>query len=282
LLALVVTNLLLGAIAEGIPDSLDAIRESFGHARNNAHLPEIIAGFVVGRADLPGLGRRGCEMAAIVAVYTLFLLIGLYTQTASSFDAVRVDIVSPLDGMQFRSSPVELAVIVTNRAGPLSNVSSTITVRSLTSGDTMELAGASNEDGIVKLLFPAQSGNYTWYVSTKMEGYPTMVSRPRNFSAKLTMIVDCLSPCSSRNPLLLHSRYADLIVMVTDKNGDPVESANVTFYVNSMIIRSELTDPRGLATISWSGIPPGNYFWFAIASKGDEVGASRLSSFEVE
>jgi len=231
---------------------------------------------------LRDLDKRRVEVAAVVAVYTLFLIIGLYTQTASTLDAVRVEIVSPPEGMQFQSSPVELAAIVTNQRGPLSNVSATITVRSLTTGDAEELEGATNEQGIVKVLFPAQSGNYTWYVATNMEGYPTIVSRPRSFSGRLTLIADCLYPCSSRYPLLHPSRYSDFLVMVTDMNGNPVESANVTFYVNSMIVYSELTDPRGLATMSWSRIPPGSYTWFATATKDGEVGASRLSTFVVE
>ena len=228
------------------------------------------------------LDKRRVEVAAVVAVYTLFLIVGLYVQTASTLDAARVEIVSPPEGMQFLSSPVELAAIVTNQRGPLSNVSATITVRSLTTGDVEELEGATNKHGIVKVLFPGQSGNYTWYVATNMEGYPTIVSRPRSFSARLTMIVDCLYPCSSKYPLLVPSRYSNFQVMVTDMNGNPVESANVTFYVNSMIVYSELTDRRGLATVSWSNISPGSYAWFATATKDEEVGVSRLSTFVVE
>ena len=228
------------------------------------------------------LDKRRVEVAAVVAVYTFFLIVGVYTQTASTLDAVRVEIVSPPEGMQFQSSPVELAAIVTNQKGPLSNVSATITVRSLTTGEADELTGATNEHGIFRVLFPAQSGNYTWYVATNMEGYPTIVSRPRSFSTKLVLIVECLDPCSSKFPLLRHSQYLNLQVIVTDMNGNPVESANVTFYVNSMILYSELTDPRGLATMSWSKIPPGSYTWFATATKDGEVGASRLSTFVVE
>lgn len=227
-------------------------------------------------------GKRRVEVAAIVAVYVLLLIVGLYTQTAATFDAVGVEIFSPPDGMQFQSSPVELAAIVANQKGPLSNVSVRITVLSLTTGKDEGLTGVTNEDGIVRVLFPAQSGRYAWYVATQMEGYPTIVSRPRSFSARLALNVLCLNPCSSKHyPLLLPSGYLDLQVMVTDMNGNPVESANVTFYVNSMAVYSELSNPRGIATVSWNRIPPGDYTWFATASKGGEVGASNLSSIVV-
>jgi hypothetical protein len=233
---------------------------------------------------LQHIGKRRVESAAVVTVYALFLIVGLYTQTASTLDTVKLEILSPPDEMQFHSSPVELAATVTNQKGPLSNVSATITVRSLTTGEADELKGATNEDGIFKVLFPAQSGDYTWYVATNIEGYPTIVSRPRSFSTQLGLIVECLGSCSSKYPLLLHSQYP-LQIIVTDMNGNPVESANVTFYVNSMVVYSELTDMRGLARMSWNilpGIPPGSYTWFATAAKDGNVGASRLSSFEVE
>lgn len=227
-------------------------------------------------------GKRRVEAAAVVAVYILFLIVGLSTQTAATFDAVSVEILGPPDGMQLESSPVELAAIVTNQKGPLSNVSAAITVLSLTTGEADELVGATNEHGIVKVLFPAQSGNYTWYVATNMKGYPTIVSRPRSFSTRMALIVECLHPCSSKYPLLLRSQYLDLQVMVMDMNGNPVESANVTFYVNSRKVYFTLTNARGIATLVWSKIPPGSYTWFASASKDGEVGASHLSTFVVE
>ena len=43
--------------------------------------------------------------------------------------------------------------------------------------------------------------------------------------------------------------------MVTDMNGNPVESANVTFYVNSMAVYSELTNPRGTARVFGAQYP---------------------------
>ena len=216
-----------------------------------------------------------------MAVYILFLIVGLHTQTAA-IDAVQVEILSPSDGAQLQSSPVELAAIVTNQKGPLSNVSVSITVVLLTTSEAEELTGATNKDGIIRVLFPAQSGNYGWYVTTKMEGYPTIVSPPRSFSTRVALKVLCLNPCSSKNPLLLPSRYLDLQVMVTDMNGNPVESANVTFYVNSMAVHFELTDPLGIATASLSRIPPASYTWFASASKDGEVGASSLSTLIIE
>jgi hypothetical protein len=228
---------------------------------------------------LAHLGRKRVEVAAVVVVYSLFLILGMYTQTASTFGGVRLELLAPSDGMRFQSSPVELAAIVTNQKGPLSNVSTTITVVSLTTGEGDELEASTNEDGIVRVLFPGQSGNYAWYVATKMEGYPTIVSPPRSFSTRLTLIVDCVRPCSSKYSLPLRRGYLNLQVMVAELNGDPVESANVTFYVNSMAVSSQLTDPRGIATVFWSEIPPGKYTWFATASKHGEVGASRLSTF---
>lgn len=234
------------------------------------------------RIHLRNLGKRGVEVAAVVAVYVIFLIVGLCTQTAATFDAVRVEILGPPDGTQFQSSPVELAAIVANRKGPLSNVSARITVLSLTTGEVEELTDATNKDGIVKVLFPAQSGKYTWFVAANMEGYPTIGSRPRSFSARLALNVLCLYPCSSKYPLLLRSRHLDLQVMVTNMNGSPVESANVTFYVNSTKVYSMVTDTRGIATLSWDRIPPSGYAWFASASKDGEVGASHLSTLIIE
>jgi hypothetical protein len=225
------------------------------------------------------LGGKRVEVAAAVVVYSLFLIVGMYTQTASTFGAVRLELLAPSDGMRFQSSPVELAAIVTNQKGPLFNVSVTIRVLSLTTGEGDDLEASTNEDGIVRVLFPAQSGNYTWYVTTKTEGYPTIVSRPRSFSTRLTLNVDCLKSCSSKYPFPLLRGYLNLQVMVAELNGDPVESANVTFYVNSMAVYSQLTDPRGIAAMFMTKILPGTYTWFATASKDGEVGVSRLSTF---
>ena len=249
---------------------------------DNAHLLADVSRFRDGPTKLAYLGRKRVEVAAAVVVYSLFLIVGMYAQTASIFGEVRLELLAPSDGMRFQSSPVELAAIVTNEKGPLFNVSATIRVVSLTTGEGDELEASTNEDGIVRVLFPAQSGNYTWYVTTKTEGYPTIVSRPRSFSTSFsTLIVDCVRPCSSKSPVPLSNRYLNLQVWVTEANGTPVESANVTFYVNSMVAYSQLTDPQGIATVFWSEIPPGSYTWFAIASKDGEVGASRLSTFVV-
>lgn len=218
----------------------------------------------------------------VAAVYILFLIIGVYTQTAASFDVVTVEILGPPDGIQLESSPVELAAIVSNQRGPMSNASAWITVLSLRTGEAEELEAAADEDGIVRVLFPAQSGNYGWYVATRMEGYPTIVSRPRSFSTRLALIVDCLLQCSSKYPHLRFGGYLELQVMVTDTNGNPIESANVTFYVNSAQVYSTLTNPRGIATAVSDRIPPGKYVWFASASKDGEIGVSRLSTFVVE
>lgn len=224
------------------------------------------------------LGKKHIEVAAVAAVYVLFLVGGLFTQTTATFDPVTAEILGPPDGLQLQTSPVELAAIVTSQKGPLFNVSVRITVLSLTTGEADELIGATNGNGIVRVPFPAQSGDYSWYVAAEMKGYPTIVSRPRTFSTRLALIVDCLHPCSYKYPLGLRNGYLDLQVMVTDANGDPVESANVTFYLNSVQVYSTLTDPRGLATLFSDNIPPGRYVWFASASKDGEFGSSRLST----
>jgi hypothetical protein len=231
---------------------------------------------------LRGFGKRHVEVGAVAAVYILFLIIGLFTQTAATFDVMTVEILGPPDGIQLESSPVELAAIVSNQKGPMPNASATITVLSLRTGEAEDLEATADEHGIVKVLFPAQSGNYSWYVATEMEGSPTIVSRARSFSTRLALIVDCLHRCSSSYPHLRSGAYLDLEVMVTDTNGNPIESANVTFYVNSGQVYSTLTDPRGIATLVPGRIPPGKYVWFASASKDGEVGASRLSTFVIE
>jgi hypothetical protein len=227
--------------------------------------------------NLRASGKTRLEVVAVVAVYILFLIVGLYTQTQATLDAATVEIIDPPDGTQFQSSPLELAAIVTNQQGPLPNASTRVTVLSLTTGETEELRSATDNNGIVKVLFPAQSGNYSWYVATEIEGYPTIVSRLRSFSARLALIVDCLHPCSRRYPLHLPDGYLDLQVMVSDMNGNPIESANVTFYINSTPVFLTLTNPRGIATLFVEGIPPGRYIWFASASKDGKVGASHLS-----
>jgi hypothetical protein len=230
---------------------------------------------------LRGLAKERAEVSAVVAAYILFLVVGLCTQAAGAFDSVNAEILVPRDGMQFQTSPVELAAVITTEKGALPNARARITVLSLASGETDELVATTGEDGIVKALFPAQSGNSTWYVAVELEGYPTIVSRPRSFSTRLTLIVDCLHMCGSEYPLI-RSRDLYLQVMVEDMNGNPVASANVTFYVNSTIAYQALTDPRGIATLIWNRTPPGTYAWFVSASKDGAVGASRLSTFVVQ
>jgi hypothetical protein len=232
--------------------------------------------------NLRAFGKTGLEVVAVVAVYILFLIVGLYTQTLATLDAATVEIIDPPDGMQLQSSPVELAAIVSNQEGPLPNASTRIIVLSLTTGEAEELRGATHKDGIVKILFPAQSGSYSWYAATEIEGYPAIVSRPRSFSTRVTLIVDCLHPCSRGYPLHLPDGYLDLQVMVTDMNGNPIESANVTFYINSMPVFLTLTNPRGIATFFVEGIPPGRYTWFASASDDGEAGVSRLSIIDTD
>jgi len=225
--------------------------------------------------------KRDLEVGTVAVVYVFFFIIGLYAQTSASFDNVNVEILGPPDGMQFQSTPVELVAAVTNQEGPLSNARARITVFSLTTGETEGLTAVTDTHGIARVLFPAQTGSYSWYVATRPEGYPIMVSRPRGFSSRAELIVDCLTPCSSNYPLVLSGEYVDLQVMVKHVNGNPIESANVTFYVNSMQVYSTLTDARGIASMHWDIEPRGTCVWFASASKNDEAGASRLSTLHV-
>jgi len=82
-------------------------------------------------------------------------------------------------------------------------------------------------------------------------------------SIRLSLVVYCLLPSSSR----LAISPVEFKARVTDPNGRLVESANVTFYVDSIMIGSSLTSSNGIANLS-SEVTSGNHFWFASASKG--------------
>ena len=98
----------------------------------------------LGKRRRRGRGDRG----------SLRSLLDCWAMHSNSSDfAVRVEILSPPDGIQFQSSPVELAAVVMNQKGPLSNVSARITI--LTSGEAEELTGATNKDGISEGSLPS-------------------------------------------------------------------------------------------------------------------------------
>ena len=63
-------------------------------------------------------------------------------------------------------------------------------------------------------------------------------------------------------------------------NGRPVQSANVTFYVDSTMIGSNLTGQNGIAQLS-KALTMGRHTWFASASKEGEGGISDTTVFVV-
>jgi hypothetical protein len=214
---------------------------------------------------------RRTEVVAVVGVYIMFLLVGVYSgQTTMS-----VDIISPPDGIAFRSSPVELIARVTIRGAPLANVTTTFTVFRSTIGQT-ETGTTTDSHGIARLTFLAASGNYSWQATAMREGYPTIVSPSRNFSVKLLLVVEPLLPST----FILAVSPVGFKARVTDMKGHLVQSANVTFYVDSIMIGSSLTGQNGIAQLS-KDLTMGRHTWFACASKEGEGGISDMTLFIV-
>jgi hypothetical protein len=214
--------------------------------------------------------RRTIEVCLVVATYLLFLIVGVY----SGQTTINVDIISPSDGAGLRSSPVELIARVTIRGAPLANVTATFTLSYWTMGQT-ETQTTTDSDGIARLSVPAASGNYSWHVTATKEGYPTIVSRSRNFSVKLLLVVEPLLPST----FILAVSPVGFKARVTDK-GQPVQSANVTFYVDVTMIGSNLTGQNGIAQLSKS-LTMGRHYWFASASKEGQGGISDMTLFVV-
>jgi len=224
---------------------------------------------MIARPRMPS--RRAIEVGVVVAIYILFLIVGVYSDQTT----MDVDIISPPDGAGVRSSPVELIARVTVRGVPLTNVTTTFTVYYLTIGRT-DSDTKTDKDGIARLLVPATSGNYSWQVAAMREGYPKIVSRSRSFSVELLLAVEPLSPSTFRlavSPVNFRAR-------VTGMNGRPVQSANVTFYVDSMMIGSNLTGQNGIAQLS-KALTMGRHTWFASAGKEGEGGISDTTLFVV-
>jgi hypothetical protein len=211
------------------------------------------------------------EVVVVVGVYILFFVVGVY----SGQTTMDVDVIGPPDGMPLRSSPVELIARVTNRGVPLANVTTTFTVFHWTIGET-ETETTTDSDGIAILLVPAVSGNYSWHVTAVREGYPTIVSRSRDFSVKLLLVVEPLLPSTS----ILAVSPVNFKARVTDVNGNLVQSANVTFYVDSIMIGSSLTGQNGIAQLS-KALTMGRHIWFASAGKEGEGGISDATPFIV-
>jgi hypothetical protein len=119
------------------------------------------------------------------------------------------------------------------------------------------------------MLLPASSGNYTWYVTAEKEGYPTIMSRRSSFSITLSLLVEALLPTTR----ILAVNPVDFKARVTDANRRPVESANVTFYVDSIMIGWSLTSANGIADLS-SPVGIGKHVWLASAYKDAQGGVS--------
>ena len=180
---------------------------------------------------------RAVEVAGVLGTFILFLAVGMYSgQTTMS-----VDIISPPDGMQFQSSPVELVAKVTVRGAPIPQVGMRFTIHNSTTGEEKLQFLHTDADGVAKLVLPAKSGDYNWTVVATERGYPSVTSTPRRFSVRLSLVVDALSP--SIHPFMLAVSPVDFMARVTDMKGRPVESAEVTFYVDSVLVGSNVTEP---------------------------------------
>ena len=215
--------------------------------------------------------KRVVEVEAVIGVYLLFLIVGVY----SGHTTMSIDIVNPPDGAKFRSSPIELAAKVAVRGEPLPNASVRFKI-GYSRSDEVNFDIDTDEQGTARLTFAARSGNYTWMVTAKKQGYPAFTSTLRSFSVSLSLTVDGLLPSSS----VVAFSPVDFRARVRKAGGSPVESANVTFYVDSARVGSALTNRYGIASLS-SPVEPAEHTWFASASKDDEGGISESISFTV-
>jgi len=215
--------------------------------------------------------KRIVEVGAVLGVYILFLIIAVY----SGQTTMNIDIISPLEGTRFHSSPVELAARVTIKGVPAADVEMTFTIHFDEKGEA-SIKTYSDGRGIARLVLPLQSGNCTWHVTAMKEGYPTIVSRSGSFSINLAFIVYGLLPSTST----LAVPPVTFVTRVVDMKDRLVTSANVTFYVDSTAIGSSLTATNGIAKLS-STVDPGQHTWFASANMGGEGGVSDPTSFIV-
>jgi len=222
-------------------------------------------------AHLRAPSRSTIEVGVVVATYVLFLIIGVYGGQST----MNVDIIGPSDGAGLQSSPVELIAKVTIRDIPLANVTTTFTVIYWTAGQT-DTEIKTDNNGIATLLVPAVSGNYSWHVTAMKEGYPKIESRSQDFSVKLLLAVEPLVPST----FILAVSPVDFKARVTDMKGDPVQSANVTFYVDSILIGSSVTGQNGIAQLS-RPLTMGRHTWYASARTEGEGGISDMTLFVV-
>jgi hypothetical protein len=211
------------------------------------------------------------EAVVVLGVYLLFLLVGMY----SGQKTFSVEIFGPVDGAQLGCPPVELGARVTIRGDPASGVTARFTIHNRETGE-MNFEILTDTNGVAKLVLPASSGNYTWHVSARKAGYPTIVTRSPGFSLRLMLVVDGLAP----SPHILAVSPVTFKARVGDMNSRPVDSANVTFYVDSAAVGSSVTGPKGSAELS-SPAAPGGHTWFASACKDGEGGISQTIPFLV-
>jgi hypothetical protein len=217
------------------------------------------------------LSRRTVEVGLVVSLYLLFLIIGV----SAGQTTMNVDLISPPDKVALHSTPVRLTARVTIRGAPLANVTTTFSVICWTKGQT-DTDTRTDNNGIATLAVPAASGNYSWHVTATRGTYPKIVSESRDFSVKLLLIVETLLPSTS----ILAVSPVDFKARVTDMRGQTVQSANVTFYVDSIMIGSNLTDQNGIAQLS-RALPMGMHTWYASAGKEGEGGISDMTLFVV-
>jgi hypothetical protein len=78
----------------------------------------------------------------------------------------------------------------------------------------------------------------------------------------------------------LKTRVCARPIKVTDVNGRPVESANATFYVDSIAVGWSLGPANGIAKLS-SPVAIGRHMWFASANKDNQGGLSDPIEFTV-
>jgi hypothetical protein len=215
--------------------------------------------------------KRAVEVAAVIGIYFLFLTVGVY----SGQTTISIDLVNPPDGAKSQSSPVELVAKAAVRGEPLPDASMRFRI-GYSGTYEVNFDMYTDTQGMATLTFPAWSGNYTWMVTAEKHGYPSIMSTLRSFSVNLSLTVDALLPST----FIVAFSPVKFVARVAKAGSSPVESANVTFYVDSAKVGSTLTDTQGIARLS-SPVEPGTHTWFASAGKDDEGGISRTTSFIV-
>ena len=217
------------------------------------------------------LSKRTIEVGTVVAIYILFVIVGVYGGQTT----MNVDVISPADGAKLPSSPVELVARVTIRGAPVTNATTIFNAQYRTMGQT-DTESKTDDEGIARLLVPAMPGNYSWHVTAMKQGYPKIVSSSRSFSVKLLLVVEPLSPST----FILAVSPVNFKARVTGMDGNAIRSANVTFYVDSMMIGSNLTGQNGIAQLS-KALTMGQHTWFASADKEGKGGISDFTLFIV-